>query len=466
MARHLQNLTRCIGRGALGFGLLASAALEPAVSAQSPPAPSGATTRPLVDPVFQRLQALLSAPGASLPTAEELAVLLLDAGPGRVETFLRLLEQRAAEPRRTTAETNNLAALGVRLQRVPSLIEKTLRSAEVPGPMKNVAISVALEILRRDPGNGAMGLTSRLVPMADLTDDAGLKDVAGRLRECARSLASARVGTADGTADFMRSVAPSLALSFVDGIAGSESAPYAAIHLIKLLDKVEGFEGALLNRIEGIARRRAVQLTAAQCRAVRQRLGSGSSFARREAAFAAGSLGDHKAINVLISLLDDPVQNVRSAAHDSLCRLTSMTISADPFRWRLWYDRQEKWWHERGQHALASIQGAQLGELVDLISETSTKRLYRDEVASALMELLDHRDDRYVELGLSGLGTIRAPMSVDLIRSFTASTNPRLAARASDALRSLKGAGIDTTTGLHAPLSPGPSVPRDRIVRR
>lgn len=447
MVPRVQNVTF-----ALSLGLLAFAALSPVAWAQSPSPGRGTASKVAVDPLSQRLQVLLTTPGALLPTAVELTVLLLEAGPERTATFLRQLEARAVQAHQTSDDTNDLAALGGRLRTVPALIDRTLRGAEVPGPMKNVGISVALEILRRDPQPAALSLTSRLVPMADATDAAGLTSIAGRLRECARAFASARVGTASATADFMRSVAPPLALSFVDGIAGAESAPYAALHLIRLLDKVEGFEGSLLNRIEGLARRRAVRLTADQCGAVRDRLRSGNAFVRREAAFAAGSLGDHRAINTLISLLNDPVKNVRNAAHDSLCRLTSMTISADPFRWRLWYERQEQWWQERGHEALASIPGAQLGELVDLISEASTKRLYRDEVATALMTLLDHQDDRYVELGLSGLGTIRAPMSVNLIRTFTASTNPRLAARASDALRALKGAGIDTAAGRSAPL--------------
>ena len=446
MLDHLRN----IAQARLAFGIVLSLCCPLATATNDERTP-----RTQVDAPSQELQALLTTPRGSLPSPEALTVQLLEAGPARVAAFLRQLESEALRVGQSGDDTSDLAAIGSRLRKVPGLISRTLQGTDVPGPMRNVGISVALEILGRDPRAESMKLVAMLVPMADPEDGAGMNDVAARLKLCARALASARVGTVAETADFIRGVKPSLALSFIDGIAGAKSAPYAALRLIALLDRIEGFEGALLNRIEGVARRRAVSLTVDQCSAVRRRLRSGNAFVRREAAFATGSLGDHGAITDLIELLEDPTNNVRNAAHDSLCRLTSMTISADPFRWRLWFDRQEKWWRERGQNTVASIPGAQLGDLIDLISEASTKRLYRDEVAAALMELLDHRDDRYIELGLSGLGTIRAPMSVEAIRTFTASTNPRLAARASDALRALKGAGIDTAASLRGPASRG-----------
>ncbi len=430
---------------AIGLGIMA-----PPASAGKPVPAEASAQRP-ADALALNLQGLLDAPRGSLPSSEALTVQLLDAGPDRVATFLRLLESRANAVAKNGDDTSDLAALGSRLRKVPALIGRTLDASEIPGPMRNVAISVALEILRRDPRNESVALTTRLVPKSYPGDAAGMTGIAGRLRLCGRAYASARVGTVADTARFIESVPPSLALSFIDGITGAKSAPYSARRLVALLDKTEGYEGALLNRIEGVARRRTVRLTVDQCSPVRARLRSGNAFVRREAAFAAGSLGDHQAIHTLIELLEDPERNVRNAAHDSLCRLTSMTISADPFRWRLWFDRQEKWWQERGQNTVAAIPSAGLGDLVDLISEASTKRLYRDQVAMALLELLEHRDERYIELGLSGLGTIRAPLSVEKIRAFTASNNPRLATRASDALRALKSAGIDTAAGLRAP---------------
>lgn len=389
------------------------------------------------------LMRLLDSTASSLPLARPLTIEFLSSGPGKTAAFLDAFERKAIATRNEGKSTVALASISARISKVPAVIEQTLATASLPGRMRNDAVSVALLIMQRDPTLETLQRAVKLSEYIDGGDATGVTGLSKRLQVFATSIAMVNIATPRDLGALVNAVVPALRPSVFNGIAENPYSSLAALQLIGLLDHVDGFDGTILNRIERVARRQNVSLSNQHSRPVRSRLHDASPFVRREAAFASGSIDDHAAVEHLVALLEDQDGSVRDAAHDSLCRLTSMTISADPHRWKLWHDGQQKWWQTRGQTAVAAIRSAPLGDLIDLIQEVTTKRLYRSQVAEALIDLAGHNDPRYVELALSALGTLRAPSAISTIQEHVNSSNPNVAKRASAAIRSMKAAGIN-----------------------
>lgn len=399
-------------------------------------------------PAVEGLSRLLDAHPSKVPNARDLAVEFLESGPAEVGAFLVAFERTALERSDVGADLAGLALVSQRIRETPAIVDATLSRKGIPGAMRNGAVSVALEVLARDPGPESTLRAARLLARTDANEPGTIRDLALRLRRFTTATLDLRPDRPGDLTTLVRAAGPALASNVLDGIAESRHGTLAASHLVRLMESFEGLDGTALNRIERIARRSPVRLPASDCDAVRLRLEHPSPFIRREAAFASGSIGDHDAILALIGLLDDPSQSVSTAAHTSLRTLTSMTIAADPNRWRVWYEQQEAWWRARGQAAVARLAHAPPGELVDLVAEVSTKRLYRDEVASALLDVLETGEVRTIELALSALANLRSPASVPVIRGLALSSSPVVRRRAQEALRALKAGGVEVDTVL------------------
>ena len=408
----------------------------------SVPGMSASGDGPPADDGLAPLVALLDASVHELPTARDLGVMCLVAGADGTGSFLREFELRAIAAREGGAPLEALAALSRRVRQVPAIVRETLSRGEVPGPMRNEATGVALEILVRDVSVETLELGIEISASVDPGATESIRGLGERYENWARAIADANIATPRKLGRLVDAVATDLRVAIIDGIATSRDHRLATRQLLGLLDHTDDLDGALLNRLLRVARGKRRAIPASLAQPVRARLSAADPFIRREAAFAAGAIGDTSSIRELIALLGDDKSSVREAAHDSLCRLTSLKISGDPHRWRRWLDRQERWWEERGQAVLARIPRAGLGELVDLAAEVADKRLHRDEVARALIPLTRRDDPRYVELAISALGALRSPIAVSAIHAHTGSDHPLVAKRAAAALSSLNSAGI------------------------
>lgn len=401
------------------------------------------------------LESLLTLKASELPSADDLAVALLDAGPERAGAFMGAFEARAMAIGAKDPALPDLAALSRRIKAVPAVIERALGHSGIPGAMRNDGVAVALEVARRDPRPASVDLVVRVLGRADGAAASGPAVVASRLTPfVTRSMEAGSLGRVQAAA-LLRAAPGVLTPSIVDGIARGRGTARAAGLLVELMSEFDGdLDPILLNRVESIARRGTVRLDETLCAVVRRRLDSEVAFIRQEAALAAGAIGDQRAVARLIELLEDETSSVRDVSHSSLRSLTSMTISADPFRWREWHARQTHWWDERGRLLLTRLPEAPLGELIDLVAEISTKRLFRDEVAAALVPLLRHTDARYVEVVLAALVNLRAPAAIPEISRLRVGGDRRLQRLATDALRALKAAGVEVDIVLDSPARP------------
>ncbi|MDG1491831.1 MAG: hypothetical protein P8R43_08055, partial [Planctomycetota bacterium] len=120
----------------------------------------------------------------------------------------------------------------------------------------------------------------------------------------------------------------------------------------------------------------------------------------------------------------------------ALHELTGMALPADPQRWRGWFDDQLAWWDSEGQSQLDELRFASRTGQLTILRDVSTKRLFHDEIAEGVAELLRGGDAATQCLALSALGTLRSPSTLDLVDSYEAHPDPDVRAASRAALRS------------------------------
>ena len=367
---------------------------------------------------------------------------LLEAGPAETARFLRSFEAMALRAQRDGTSLDHLARLGGRIREVPAKVASVIGRPEIPSSARMDAIGVSLEILRRDPTDRTLATLVALLERGHPIDNAGAAALRPGVIAVVSGLTTAEVGTDAKFERLYSAAAPWLCVSVIDGIATSAAPDVALRRLASLLGRIPSVDGAVLNRIHVVA---SGELVCAD-RRTRERIGDyltdERAFARHESAAALGAIGDRDCVRSLIWLLEDPAPSVREAAHEALKSLTSMTIAGDPVRWRLWLSRQEEWWDAEGEALVARIPLARRAELVEILRTTCTKRLYQREIAPYLIELAERREVEWIEIGLSALGTLRAPSALSTIRALTTHPDPLVRRRANAALRSYRHAGI------------------------
>lgn len=380
---------------------------------------------------------------------------LLRMGPGGTEEFLRDFEERALAARESKEiPLDPLQRLSRGIRQAPKLIDELVHAGIVPGPMRNEAAGVSLHVLQRDSSQNSLDLAVRLFGVLDPEDMPGVTALAPSVAKLSQHLVTQRIGTSADYAELLRASSPHLTASVIDGIAKAQPVDLAIVRLSEMLGQFEAIDGTILNRIHSVARSPMATADSMTRSTIRHYLGHESSFVRQEACFACGHLDDRKAAGQMIRLLADETGTVRKAAHSALCQMTSMTISADPVRWQVWFDRQQDWWNQRGRTALRRLQVAERGELVALLKEVCGKQLFHQEVAESLVDLLNHHDDYYVELALDALGTLKAPYAAPHVARFRDHPNVRLRTRAVAALNAFRSVGVASPIALGGPQSP------------
>ncbi|MEM6571382.1 MAG: HEAT repeat domain-containing protein [Planctomycetota bacterium] len=388
------------------------------------------------------LEDLLTPSAAAKLTVDVLTARMLDAGPAESARFLRTLEAAAVRAQRDGAPVSHLARVGGTVRRVPAKIASVIGRAEVPRRARTDAIGVALEVLRRDPTERTLATLVALLERGGPVEAADAAGLEPGVVAVVRELSGARIGTKPQVARLVDAASPHLAVAVVDGLAQGGAPDHSLARLVGLLGRTPSLDGALLNRIQIVAGRHAVAADQEMLARIARYLEHDRSFVRYGAAAALGSLGDRENVPDLIALLDDPAGSVREVAHASLKELTSMTIAGDPVRWELWLERQEVWWLEEGQALVARIEAAPRAELIEILRQTCTKRLYHREIAPALLELVERGDVDSIEIALSALGTLRPPSALPAIRQLRDHRDPLVRRRANAALRAYRHAEV------------------------
>lgn len=309
---------------------------------------------------------------------------------------------------------------------------------ELPLSVRVQLIDVGLAILLADPDVGVIPTATQLagerlvapegarearLRLQAVLEAALLRDERESRHAFERAYADARAGLESAFVDALRAVV----------------APRRLVLLVGLLELRPGSDGLVLNRVHGIALRLGPVLDEADVRKVRDFLDSSAPFERLGAALAAGALQDREALDELVELLLDPEPSVRNAAHDSLRHLSAMTIGPSRDRWRAWLERELEWWQERGAHDLSRVGEVERADALAILREAAHHRLFRDEIAAAVLPLLGDPDSTVVRIALATLeGVCARGIEGDLV-DLLEHPSPDVRRQAAACLRRLTG---------------------------
>lgn len=124
-------------------------------------------------------------------------------------------------------------------------------------------------------------------------------------------------------------------------------------------------------------------------RSVRRLLASGKDAGTtREAALAAGRMGDDDAVEALVALLAHENRGVAEAAHWALVSITDLPFTADAGRWRAWFEGEQAWWSSTAPKTLEALRTGSRPLVAQAVNEVGSHRWRRAELADALAAAL------------------------------------------------------------------------------
>ncbi|QDV07117.1 hypothetical protein Poly30_26360 [Planctomycetes bacterium Poly30] len=383
------------------------------------------------------LKSLADASTAGTLTPARFASALLAAGPEETESCLAFL----GEPFQARMEGEVTTALDrqrirAALDGVPGLIVEIATLPQLGPKDRAHAYAVAMEVLAASSIQTSVPLLGSLLEAAPARRLSG--SVSSGLQKTVARLAEDPQLSSPQLAGWIRAGGSTFSAAVVDGAVRAG----ALMKLVGCLHSTTGAEGVILNRVAGMIQRGAPVVPEATCAAVLPYLGSQGAFERREASAVLGMVGDRRHVAALIEALDDSEHMVRTSALKALKALTGMTISGDSGRWKLWYSEQEAWWSAKGSSLIASISSADRGELVSVLKEVCTRRLYRREIAAQLVQLLDRQRPHEVRVAIASLATLRDPSTLEPILQLREHPNALVRSSVEDAVVAFRHAGI------------------------
>ena len=378
--------------------------------------------------LFDRLESEGQERGRGL-LAEEVAAILFAKGPRTTSSLLVFLESTQGLKPTSKDWAKRLERA---LDEVPRLAVSMLRSPSLEdGDAVRVA-SVSLEILGRR-GEQDRGRAQLEEIFKGLRHRAGAKSLGPAVRRATHKIAQR--GTLDEARLFtlVRASKPDLSAHVLDGAAKGLLGDALASCLLR----GTGLDRTILNQLH-----RAVQLGATvrmshvQSKVV-PFLKSPVDFERSEAALILGLIGHRDQIEALIGALGDSSSLVRTSSLRALHRLTGMTIAGSQHRWQHWHAAQRAWWIDGGEALVTSLRSVPRTRLVEALASVASKRLYRKEIGSQLVTLLDGSPPDEICAVLAALGSLRDRDFVPHITRLCSHTSPAVRACAAEAIEGI-----------------------------
>ncbi len=397
-------------------------------------------------PAQNRFVTLIEAAQAGVfPSVPQLADALLSAGAAGGKRWFQEVDWRRTAQAAVDAENGSrvlsestLHGLEVVIRGVPAEIRKRLDEPGLSLEAQLDAARVGLGLLARQGAAADLILACALASPGEGMEEEAYRPVGKALeRAVSRILIEDSSAFIDIEALFRESH-PWVHGFLLRGIAKTRS--FAALRkLPALLGKVEGLDAFVLMQVGNVAQHVNTPLDDATLVRIRTFLGASSSNERSQAAYALGQLDDYDCLEDLITLLSDEAERVQQSAHWSLGEITAMTIQPEPGRWRLWFDRETRWWAEEAPELLATIRQGELPEVVAAINTCGAKRLFRRQLYRELVPMLTSPELVVVRMTCSSLQSLRATEAVPDLVQLLAHTDPQVREQAWQCLRQLTG---------------------------
>ncbi len=155
------------------------------------------------------------------------------------------------------------------------------------------------------------------------------------------------------------------------------------------------------------------------------------------AAQTAGALRDEGAIESLIELMEEHDPQKSSVALESLINICRHNFGSEPARWRNWYNQEKRWWRSEASHVFDDLRHEEPGKVAAAIQAVSMRSLYREELATALLSVLERDEPSLRLLACHTLGDLGAEGARGSLQRLLADPDPAVQAAAKAAVSKL-----------------------------
>lgn len=174
-------------------------------------------------------------------------------------------------------------------------------------------------------------------------------------------------------------------------------------------------------------------------RAVAKYLGFPHDAVRRfEAVRAVRRLGDTDSVLALVDLLHDEDLRLRKAAYEALRGITGAPLPADEDTWRDWHAEALRWWRDEAPELIRDATYGEPAETMAALQVLGRYRLFRDEIAGTLVEILDGHDRHRKALACATLGHLGSVLAEARLIELSNGRDEALSAAARKALARIR----------------------------
>lgn len=135
----------------------------------------------------------------------------------------------------------------------------------------------------------------------------------------------------------------------------------------------------------------------------------------QEAILAAGELEDCEAVPALLDLLESGDGSLREVAGQALREITRLSLGPDSGPWRDWYEAEMDWWSSESEELLSDLTSGAPAAAAKAIVGIAHRKLFRHELARALVGCLARPEAGLVRLSCRALGEMRSASAVEAL---------------------------------------------------
>ncbi len=387
------------------------------------------------------VQALLDELGASEGEVDgTLTRGLIDLGPLAIGPFLGVL----SAPESLSGPVRE--AVDQALERIPAEIAARRATDEVTGDAERRERLVALALLRERGRAAHLATAVRLACPAAL-DTRYHRDL-GRAVEDALGAILARDERALGRVRSALGEAHPLVRERLIRALGATRADVRGLELLgDLLGRYPDQQVTILSEIVSVTSIVRGPFEWSLLHRVRTGLDDPNSAIRRAAVNCLGRMEDHESVSMLVELLADESRGVRECAGWALERITRKAFGTDAERWRVWLVAESRWWRSEAPDLLGTLERGTDVQVIAALAKIAGRRLYRDELATAVVASLGRREGAVLQVACSTLQGLGSPCAIEALIDLLDHTDPGVEASAQRALTGITGRTLPPDSG-------------------
>jgi hypothetical protein len=383
---------------------------------------------------------------------------LVDLGPAEVAPFLRILGTGEGLSR------SKRAAVVATLDRLPAELAARHASDEFTGSVERRERLVGLALLA-ERGRARDLVTAVRLAQPAPADERYHRDLARAVEAAARAVLIRDTRALARVRSVLPEAHPFVRERVVRALGAARADARGLAVLGDLVGRYPSLEVCVLSEIAAITAAVGGPFEWSLLHRVRTDLDSPDAAVRRAAVNCLGRMEDHESVTTLVELLSDESQGVVECAAWALERITRKSFGADGERWRVWMKDEARWWRGDAPELLRQIEHGSATEAVAALARIAGRRLYRDELATAVAASLGRAESSVLRVACSTLQGLGSPRAVEPLIELLDHADPDVRVCAHRALAGITGRVLPPDSSVWRHSTSAPSTPRAIVSR-